>query len=561
MYFDALTTAAMADELRAALAGGRVQEIVLVDWLSLGLEVYVGHERRYLLLSAQPGHPRVHLLPEKARRGPETPVPLLLLLRKRLRGARLARVEQPGLERILSFEFETAEGPLTLLAEIMGRRSNIILLSADGTILEAIKRVTPEQSRRPVMPQHAYEPPPPLQKASLASLTPGGLRALLAEGEGPLWRRLVEVVLGMSPLLAREVVFRATGDPQAEEAGPAELLAAGRSLLVELPAGHAWAPTLGLDQGQIVAYAPYPLTHLPEQRATASVSAAIAEFARVLGAAAPYAAAKARVRQALAAARERELRRRAAIARDLKPEEEIARLREWGEWILAYATQIRPRQQELVVEGLDGGALRIPLDPRRTPAENARRYFREYDDARSAAEGGPRRLAEVDRALTHLAILETDLELAENRAEIDEVRAALVQAGYLRARKQAPAARAPGPRRLETGEGFVIWVGRSSRQNAAVLEKAAPQDLWLHAHGVPGGHVIIVAGGRPVPEEVVERAAALAAHYSAARGESRVPVDVAERRYVRPIPGAGPGQVTYRNERTLVVAPADWTGE
>ncbi len=558
MYFDALTTAAMADELTEALAGGRVQEIVLVDALSLGMEVYAQHARRYLLLSAQAAQARVHLAAEKPRRGPETPLPLLLLLRKRLRGARLERVQQPGFERIVSFEFEGPEGALSLFAEIMGRRSNLIAVADDGTVLEAIRRVTPEQSRRPVLPHRPYEPPPPLQKASIASLTPPELRARLAKAEGPLWRRLLETVAGMSPLLAREVVYRATGDAEALDAGHAELLDAGRALLVELPARHAWTPTVGIEEGRPVAYAPYALTHLPASQTMASMSEAIATYVAAQGQGEPYAEARARVRRALDAACERETRRRTAIARDLRPQEEIDRLREMGEWVLAYATQIRPRQTELVVEGAGEAPLRIPLDPARSAVENAQRYFREYDNAKLAAQGGPERLAAVDGALERLAQLAADLELAENRAEIDEVRAALIQGGYLRARKGPPAARSAGPRRIETDEGFVIWVGRNSRQNALLLERAAPGDLWFHARGVPGGHVILVTGGREVPEATLERLAALAAHYSTARGEAKVPVDVTERRHVRPIPGAGPGQVTYRNERTLAVAPADW---
>lgn len=560
MYFDALTTAAMADELAGALAGGRVQEIVLVDDLSLGLEVYAAHRRRYLLLSAQPDQGRVQLLEEKARRGPERPLPLLLLLRRRLRGARLERVTQPGFERILRFEFVGPEGPLALVAEIMGRRSNLIAVDAEGTVAEAIKHVTSEQSRRPVLPHCPYAPPPPLAKASIASLTPGDLRGLLPAGEGALWRRLVESVAGMSPLLAREVVHRVAGSAEATEAAPAELLAAARALLVELPASHAWAPTVGLQEGRAVAYAPYPLTHLPAQRPAPSMSAAITAYVAEGGQAVPYGEAKARVRRELAAARAREWRRRDAIARDLRAPEEIARLREMGEWVLAYATQIEPRQPELVVEGTGGEMLRIALDPERSPVENAQRYFREYDNAKLAAEGGPQRLAAVDQALARLAQLEADLDLAENRAEIDEVRMALIQAGYLRARRAPAAARSSGPRRLETEEGFVVWLGRNSRQNALVLERAAPGDLWFHARGVPGGHAILVTGGRRAPENAVERVAALAAWYSAARNESKVAVDVTERRYVRPIPGGGPGQVTYRNERTLTVAPADWPG-
>lgn len=560
MYFDVLTTAAMADELNATLTGGRVQDVVLVDPLSLGLEVYAGHERRYLLLSAQAGHPRVHLLHERPRRGPDTPVPILLLLRKYVRGARLARVAQPGFERILALEFQTEGGLLTLLAEIMGRRSNIILLASDGTVMEAIKRVTPEQSRRPVLPRQPYIPPPPLEKPGAASLTPGRLAALLAKAEGPLWRRLVESVAGMSPLLAREVVFRSAGDAAAGEAAPADLLAVSRSLLVDLPESHGWHPTVGLAGGQVMAYAPYELTHLDGYQAMPTVSAAIEAFVAAQGALDPYGTARARVAQALSAARERELRRRAAIERDLRSEQELNALREAGEWILAYATQIAPRQEVLEVEGLDGKPLRIALEKERSPVENAQRYFKEYEKAKAAAQEGPRRLAEVDRALARLAQLESDLQLAENRAEIDQVRAELAEGGYVRSRRRLPGGKPAGPRRFETPEGFVIWVGRSSRQNAMVLERAAPTDLWFHARGVPGGHVILVTGGRPVPEELVQRVAALTAYYSAARGESRVPVDVTERRHVRPIPKAGPGQVTYRGERTLSVAPAGWAG-
>lgn len=556
MYFDALTTAAMVDELQATLAGGKVQDVVLVDPLSLGLEVYAQHERQYLLLSAQPANARVQRLTVKPRRGPESPLPILLLLRKYARGGRLLGVKQRDFERIIAFELVGPAGPVTLLAEIMGRRSNLILVNPEGIIMEAIKRVTPEQSRRPILPQHRYTPPPPLEKASAASLTATRLAALLAEGEGDLSRRLVNAVAGMSPLLAHEVIFRATGDPQAEAAEPAQLLDVTRSLLVEMPKAHAWAPSVGLREGVVVAYAPYELTHLPERRPAPCLSAAIEEYVEVQGTIEPYAEAKSHVQKMLDAAREREMRRRTAIARDIRPEEEATHLREMGEWILAYASQIRRRQEELVVEGLDGQPLRIPLDPERTPAENAQRYFREYDNARAAAREGPRRLEEVDRALARIAQWETDLKLAENRAEIDEVRAALVEAGYVRTRRRAPLARPAGPKRIETEEGFVIWIGRSSRQNADVLERAAPQDLWFHVHGLPGGHVVLVTGGRPVPDDLIGQVAALAAYYSAARGEPRVQVDVTERRHVRPIPGAGPGQVTYRGERTLVVTPA-----
>jgi predicted ribosome quality control (RQC) complex YloA/Tae2 family protein len=114
-----------------------------------------------------------------------------------------------------------------------------------------------------------------------------------------------------------------------------------------------------------------------------------------------------------------------------------------------------------------------------------------------------------------------------------------------------------GPLRVVTKDGYVIWVGRNSRQNELVtFDKGSPQDWWLHARGVPGAHVIVKsADGRPLPDGVAEQAAALAAYYSANRGSSRVEVDVTQRRHVRKIKGGATGMVTYRNETTRAVAP------
>jgi predicted ribosome quality control (RQC) complex YloA/Tae2 family protein len=157
-----------------------------------------------------------------------------------------------------------------------------------------------------------------------------------------------------------------------------------------------------------------------------------------------------------------------------------------------------------------------------------------------------------------LAQLGTDLELATNWPEIDEVQQVLQAKGYWRGK---PAQRVAGggksaPLRRVTPEGFVIWVGRNSRQNEIVtFDKGSPNDLWLHARDVPGAHVIIKTDGRPVPESVIERGAAVAAYYSAKQNEAKVLVDVTYRRYVKKIKGAGPGMVTYRNEETHTATP------
>jgi predicted ribosome quality control (RQC) complex YloA/Tae2 family protein len=271
----------------------------------------------------------------------------------------------------------------------------------------------------------------------------------------------------------------------------------------------------------------------------------------------PYASAKRPVREAIAAARARLERRRDAVEGSLRQAAEADQWRQWGEWILVYAHTVAPGQAELMAETGSGQWLHIPLDPEKSAVDNAQEYFTRYRKAQRASEGGPGRLEEVTLTLRDLEQLETDLVLAASRPEIEEVRAALVEAGYVRVRggRLAKAARSR-PLSLTSPDGFPIVVGRNSRQNDEVtFRRAGADDWWFHARGVPGAHVLVRAEGQRLPPDTIHRAAELAAYFSRLRDESNVLVDYTQRRYVRRIPGAAPGLVTYSQEQTVRVAP------
>lgn len=571
MYFDSLTMACVADELRATLLGGRGQQVLLPDSLSVGLEIYARRQRHYLLASAHADLGCLLLTSEKLRRGVEKETGLLLLLRKYVRGATLSAIVQPPFERILHLIFDHPEwGSSDLVVEVMGRHSNIILVGAGNRVLDAVKRVGPQLSpSRPILPGQSYTPPPPQNKLSPSDLTEYRLQQILAAAgeEAQVWQALVQGVQGLSPLLAREIVGRALGRPRAivaqvERLTP--LLEALGELLAPLHNGQ-WQPSLVLERGEPVAYAPYLVTHRGEPQAAPSISQAIAAYTSAIAGAdpsgyaqgRPYAAAKRPVREAIARARSRLEHRREALARSLQEAAEADRWRRWGEWILAYAHTITPRQTELVAETEDGERLHIPLDPDLSAVDNAQAYFARYRKAQRAVEGGPARLEEVNLALRDLEQLETDLELAASRPEIDEIKAALVEAGHVRAKpgKAARTARSQ-PLSLTSPDGFAILVGRHSRQNDEVtFRRAGGDDWWFHARGVPGAHVIVRAAGQALPDKTIRRAAELAAHFSALRAEPDVLVDYTQRRHVRRIPGAAPGLVTYAQELTIRVTP------
>jgi len=565
MYFDALTTAAVADELHSTLQGGRVQQALLLDELSVGLEIYAQGQRHYLLASAHPQHARLHLTSHKLRRGPDVTPSLLQLLRKFVRGGRVLRAWQPPFERILRLEVGHPAGNTTLIVEVMDRHANVILVDEAGQIMDAVKRVGPQMSRRVVLPGQRYKPPPPRPGLAPTDLTEFRLRRLLAEAatanaKMTAWRALVQGIQGVSPLLGREIVFRATGDAQtlaAQVSRVSPFLDAFHDLLTHLRESR-WEPCLAYDGKEIVAFAPYLLQQYADCRPVSGTSAAVeAYFESRLGADA-YAAARRRAAEAIEEARRRVERKRDALGRSLAAADHAEELRLKGEMTLAYAHMVEPGQTELLAPvDPDGPPLRIALDPKLTAVENAQRYFRQYDKAKGAVQQVPARLAQADLELGYLDQLATDLSLALSRPEIAEVEEALSQAGYLRTGRRTPE-RTPRsePLVVNSPDGFRILVGRNSRQNEQVtFKRAVPDDLWLHARGISGGHVVIKSGGREVPERTLHQAAALAAYYSRDRHEALVAVDVLARRRVRRAKGKHPGMVTYRGERTMRIKP------
>lgn len=570
MYLDAFTLSALVDEFLDVLVGGRVQDSLSVDEFGLGLEIYANHQRRYLYMSADPQTPRIHLVPDKLRRGLQQPTQLGLLFRRHVEGGIITHVSQPEWERIIHIDVQGQEGDVTIIVEPMERRSNLLLVQGSaglstGTIMDCIRRVGADENRyRVSLPGHEYVPPPPQTgKLSPFGLSLESLIGLFDQNQDAKRKThqvLTSRLLGFSPLLAKEVVYRASGgiDQKAVAADPDKLLAALRETIAPLQR-REWQPGVAENERGVEAYSVYPLTSIDGWQRVELVSEAMTRFYNAPVGEDAYNAAKVPVRDAIHDAMGKVSGKLDSLQRSMTDETERDTLRQSGELILAYQYGIETGQSELRAQyDLDAPELVIALDPAQTPLENAQRYFDKYNRAKRALDDVPGLIRETENELQFLAQLETDLELAGNWLEIDEVQQALQARGYW---KGKPRARMGGsgksaPLRFVTKDGFVIWVGRNSRQNEIVtFDKGGPQDLWLHARGAAGSHVIVKFDGRQIPEKVIEAAAALAAYYSAGRGETSIIVDVTPRRYVRKIKGGAAGMVTYRNEETRTVTP------
>ncbi|MEE4194723.1 MAG: NFACT RNA binding domain-containing protein [Anaerolineae bacterium] len=545
MNIDYLTLACWKQELNQKLPA-RVQQVVQVTGLSIGMECYAG-ERFNLLLSAENQKPRVLLLPEKNRRGVEKQTPFLLQVKKLLNGALLTEVTQPPWERILRFHFQHGEESYTLVAELMGRYSNLILLDGGEIILEAIKRIPKRINRyREILPKRPYElPPVPSNRIPPEEVDWEYLFSRREEGQ-PLAKLLSSSLLAVSPTVAREIESRV-----GKNTSPDKL----DEVFLELYSPN-YRPSLGYDEeDRLVAFAPYPLTQCAVSKPVESINAAVLEYLTHGQPIDSYGEARSKVAVLVKDALERtEHRVEQMRAQAVKPEK-IDQLRENGQLLLTYQYLVHKGMTEVEVTDYAGEPRKITLEPRLSPSENAQAYFMRYDKALRANEGLPQRLAAEENELEFLRQLEADILIASSRPQIDAVYNALVDGGWVREKKR-PRMPQGGPLRVESGD-WLIWVGRSAAQNEQVTFKiASPEDLWLHVHDKPGAHVLIKGPSQEVPQEIIEQAAQLAAYYSSARNDGGVQVDVTKRKFVRSIPGAHKGLVTYRESESVWLADA-----
>jgi predicted ribosome quality control (RQC) complex YloA/Tae2 family protein len=269
-----------------------------------------------------------------------------------------------------------------------------------------------------------------------------------------------------------------------------------------------------------------------------------------------YATARQRVRGLIDEATSRVQHALKQVRTQIVDQEEIDALREAGELLLTYQNRVARGARQVTLPGYDGQPRAIDLDPQLSPVENAQAIFKHYRKAARAAKEIPARIRTLKADLAYLEQLNSDLTLAESRPEIDAVHEVLVEAGWTSQRpRHSSSGMVKRPRRFDIGD-FPVFVGRNAVQNEQVtFERGDPHDLWLHARGLPGAHVVVKSGGRDVPGDVIKKAARLAAYYSSARRSEQVDVDVTERRFVRRASGGRPGLVTYRNEQTLLVRP------
>lgn len=555
MALDSLVIAGLAKELNQTLEGARIDKIYMPrrDRVVLHLRLRQGTGK---LLLAAGGDARVHLTEEKFD-NPDVPPMLCMLLRKQLSSGRFLSATQPEGERILDLCFSAADemgfiGEKHLICEMTGRLTNVILTDSQGLILGCMKQVDYEMSDRAVMPGLRYHLPPKPDKPALQELTLEELTALCRQAEQA--RDLCGMVTGLSPLCARECLHRAGGDT---------LLWAK-----ELKGLTSLEPTpylLETDTGSPADLSAMEITHKPTWACTrqASFSALLDAFYLQRSREESLKNASQQLVRNITTLKNRLERKLAAQQQELHSATQRERLKEQADLITANLYAIKQGDSKAVVvdyfaEGMP--TREIPLDPLLSPQENAQRLYHKYTRLKRAEEALEQQILQGQEELAYLEAVLYSFSAASDLRQIEEVREELVENGYLRSKdkqKKKPKPAAFAPRSFILDGGLTALCGRNNRENDQLTHRhAGKNDLWFHARNIPGSHVILLTEGAQPSDKALEQAAAIAAYYSGAANQPRVPVDYTKVRHVKKTQGAKPGMVNYFQYTSVLVAPA-----
>lgn len=562
------------------LVGGRVDKISQPsrEEIVIALRTRGGNEK--LLFSASAGSARVHIT-KKSIENPKVPPMFCMLMRKHLGNGRLLGIRQDGLERILYFDFEAMNElgdmvTVTLAAEIMGRCSNIVMINAEGKIIDSIKRVDLEMSReRPVLPGMTYSYPPRGERLDFRTCTAGDIETSLgALPDGDAAKSLVKIFEGISPIVAREwVYYAAKGNDAAKSDIRGETLErlafAVEQTARECREGKCVFTVLKDPEGGLKDFSFMPILQYGGLMTTKEMSSACELLDYFYAERDSVSRMKQRSQdlyKLLQNASERTARRLANQREELKVSAERDKLKLMGDLISANLYRIEKGMSSVAVENFyEEGCpeIKIKLDPMLTPSKNMQKYYSEYRKADTAEKILTEQIAKGEEELAYIDSVFDALTRTQSEDEVNELRQELSEQGYIRSSKlKGKPPKSRPPLEFTSPDGFTVLVGRNNKQNDQLTTKTADKtDIWLHTKDITGSHVIIRAEGKEVPDSTVLWAARVAAFHSRAKSSSQVPVDYVPVRFVKKPSGAKPGMVIFTNNRTLYVTPLDPNGE
>ncbi|WP_062105129.1 Rqc2 family fibronectin-binding protein [Bacillus niameyensis] len=558
MPFDGFFTRAMVSELSDTLRDGRIGKIHQPYKNEIVMVVRAERKNYKLLISAHPSYARIQLTTDTFD-NPTDPPMFCMILRKHLEGAIIEKIEQFEMDRIIMIRLKGRDelGDIsykTLVIEIMGRHSNIILINEEqDTIIDSIKHIPSAlNSYRSILPGTKYIFPPAQNKKNPLNVTEEDVLRALDFNTGKLDKQLVENFSGVSPVLAKEIVYHS---------GLANRETLPKTFIdfMDRMNQHDYQPTITVSNKED--FYLFPLTAPKgEAKSYSSLSELLDRF--YFGK-----ADRDRVKQQahdlerlMKNEKEKNEVKLGKLERTLKEAENADQHQLLGELLTANMHLVKKGMQVISVPNYydeNYGEVTIPLDSRKTPSENAQAFFTKYQKAKNAVQVVKEQIEKTKDEIEYFDRLLQQISSASPR-DLEEIREELEEEGYLRSRQKSKQRKKanvkPSIEAYQASDGTEIYVGKNNKQNDYLTNKLAARDeIWLHTKDIPGSHVVI-RSKEPTDETIME-AAMLAAYFSKAKNSASVPVDFTKIRHVKKPSGAKPGFVIYDNQQTVYVTP------
>lgn len=539
MSFDGFFLHHLTNELQEQIEKGRIQKVNQPFDHELVLTIRNNRRNYKLLLSAHPVFGRIQTT-EANFQNPQNPNTFTMIMRKYLQGAVIETIQQIENDRILEIIVSNKNEigdhiKATLVVEIMGKHSNIILIDKnEHKIIESIKHVGFSQnSYRTILPGSTYIAPPKTKAINPFDISDQTLFELLQTND-------------LSPKNLQQL-FQGLG----------------RDTALEL--SHCLKDNKLNDFRQFFSREYYP--SLTEKSFSAVQFSSSHETFQSLGQLLDYyyqeKAEKDRIAQQASdlihrvqSELEKNIKKLAKQQDELLATENAEEFRQKGELLTTYLSMV-PNNQDVVV--LDNyytnQTIEISLDRALTPNQNAQRYFKKYQKLKEAVKHLKGIISDTENTITYLESVETSLNHA-SMEDINDIREELVETGFIKRRAHDKQHKRKKPEQYLASDGkTIIMVGRNNLQNDELTFKMARKgELWFHAKDIPGSHVLIRDNLNP-SDEVKTDAAELAAYYSKARLSNLVQVDMIEAKKLNKLSGTKPGFVTYTGQKTLRVTP------
>lgn len=563
-------------ELEEKLIGLRVEKVFQPNRDEL-VVAFRGVSGAYkVLMSARANSPRVNIT-QYPPENPQTPPMLCMLLRKRLTGAKLKEITQYQLERVIRFTFDATDElgdkiELSLIAEIMGKYSNVIFVDGSGNVIDALKRVDMTMSsQRLVLPGVEYRLPPPQDKLNPLEVTADEIIGRIrSSGKAQkLNKAILSAVQGFSPVVCRELEHLTGRGAELDTLSMTDEQYSRLGFFLKRTLGeigdNKGIPCMVQDlNGKPIDFSFMNIL----QYGTAAKTVRFESFSELLDSFYLERDKTERMRvkgqdllRLLTNITERLTRKINTQKIELANSEDREPLRIKGDLLQANLYRIEKGMTEIEVENFyeeNMPMIKIKLNPALTPGQNAQKYYKDYRKAKNAQQYLTVEIEKAQQELLYIDTVFDSLSRAETERELAEIKQELIEGGYIkRIRSRQKIKGTLPPLEFTSKSGLKILVGRNNVQNDKLtLKTARNYDLWFHTKDIPGSHTIIVSQGETPDDETILYAAQLAAYHSRAKESSKVPVDYTLIKYVSKAVGAKPGMVIYKNQKTLFVKPA-----